>query len=223
MLRIKPLSLKQANKFVDEKHRHHKGTWVYKFAIGAYDDLDTLRGVVIVGLPVSRHLDDGVSAEVTRLCSDGYPNVCSKLYSAAWKTARNMGYVRLYTYILESESGTTLKASGWRFDAHVIGRPWNHKKRKRKDEHPLCDKQRWIIYTQEGRVRNKPQELSPKEKMSAGAKSTHYKRVKCTEASIRMAIRRLKQSNKRISKAAVARIVGVSREHISRRYSHFFP
>lgn len=63
---------------------------------------------------MSRHLDNGLTLEVTRLASDGCPNACSCLYGAAWRAAKALGYGKLITYILESESGTTLKASGWK-------------------------------------------------------------------------------------------------------------
>lgn len=147
MLVLKPLSLKQANDYVKNIHRHHGVTQGYKFAIGAFDGSDNIRGVVIVGRPVSRCLDDGVSAEVTRLCTDGFPNACSKLYSAAWRAARSMGYVRMFTYILKSELGTTLKASGWKLDSIVKGRSWDTKSRRRTDKHPTEDKVRWVVST----------------------------------------------------------------------------
>ena len=44
-------------------------------------------GVVIVGQPVSRYLDNGLTLEVNRLCTDGTKNVCSMLYAAAWLAA----------------------------------------------------------------------------------------------------------------------------------------
>ena len=69
-------------------------------------------GVVIVGRPVSRHLDDGWTLEVNCLCTDGSRNTCSMLYGAAWCAARAMGYKRLVTYILESESGASPRATG---------------------------------------------------------------------------------------------------------------
>lgn len=76
-------------------------------------------GVAIVGRPVSRHLDDGWTLEVNRLCTDGSRNACSALYAAAWRAARAMGYKRLVTYILESENGASLRAAGWK----CVGRP----------------------------------------------------------------------------------------------------
>ncbi|SLB33401.1 XF1762 family protein [Mycobacteroides abscessus] len=38
----------------------------------------------------------------------------SMLYGAAWRAAKAMGYRRLVTYTLASESGASLRAAGWR-------------------------------------------------------------------------------------------------------------
>jgi len=82
-----------------EHHRHHRSVQGAKFAIAvALPGSDGICGVAIVGRPVARHLDDGWTLEVTRLCTNGAPNACSKLYGAAWKAAKALGYTRLITY-----------------------------------------------------------------------------------------------------------------------------
>lgn len=81
-LSIIPISLKEANNFVEELHRHHSKVQGHKFSIGCKDG-DKLVGVCIVGRPVSRYLDDGNTLEVTRLCTDGTYNACSILYGRA--------------------------------------------------------------------------------------------------------------------------------------------
>jgi hypothetical protein len=73
--------------------------------------------VAIVGRPVARHLDDGWTREVTRLCTDSTPNACSKLYGAAWQAAKSLGYIRLITYTLPDEGGASWRrrlAADWR-------------------------------------------------------------------------------------------------------------
>jgi len=99
-----------------------------------------LVGVAIVGRPVARHRDDGRTLEVTRLCTNGTKNACSKLYSAAWRAGREMGYERIGTYILSSESGISLRAAGWKELYKTQGGSWNRKKRPRIDKHPLENK-----------------------------------------------------------------------------------
>lgn len=39
-------------------------------------------GVAIAGQPIARKLDDGLTIEVRRLCTDGTKDACSKLYGA---------------------------------------------------------------------------------------------------------------------------------------------
>jgi len=114
-MNIVPLTLADANAFVEEVHRHNKKVQGHKFSIGAKEN-DELVGVCIVGRPVSRHLDDGLTMEVTRLATiDNAPkNVCSFLYRAAWRCWSAMGGMRLVTYTLESESGSSLKGAGFK-------------------------------------------------------------------------------------------------------------
>lgn len=119
-MRIRPIELKQANKFIVELHRHHKQVQGHKFSIGCFEE-DKMIGVAICGRPVSRHLDNGLTMEVTRLCTDGTKNVCSKLYSACARIAKELGYDKIVTYILESETGHSLKATGWQCEAVGCG------------------------------------------------------------------------------------------------------
>lgn len=84
MLELVPITLKEANAFVEQHHRHHKPVVGHKFSIAASDG-EKIVGVAIVGRPVSRYLDNGLTLEVNRLCTDGTRNACSFLYSAAWR------------------------------------------------------------------------------------------------------------------------------------------
>jgi hypothetical protein len=141
-MKLIPLTRTQAFDFIAEKHRHHKPPQGYKFAIGL-KQADQLVGVVCVGRPVARRLDDGLTAEATRLCTDGTKNACSKLYSAAAKAAQAMGYTLIVTYTLASESGASLRASGWKFDGEAGGGSWGVPSRPREDKHPIETKHRW--------------------------------------------------------------------------------
>lgn len=132
-MRVIPVTMKQANEFVLSHHRHHGKVRGCKFCIGAADDSGVLHGVAVVGRPVSRYLDDGKTAEVTRLCTDGHRNACSFLYGACARIARQMGYVVLLTYILEEENGASLRASGWTDKGICGGGNWNVPGRPRAD------------------------------------------------------------------------------------------
>ena len=135
-----PITLKTANEFVRRHHRHHNKVQGCKFCIGVIDENETLRGVAIVGRPVSRHLDNGTTAEVTRLCTDGCRNACSFLYAACARIAKAMGYKKVITYILITENGTSLKAAGWQEKGICGGGNWNVKSRPRKDSTSPCKK-----------------------------------------------------------------------------------
>lgn len=151
-----PLELKDANNFVEKLHRHHAPVHRDKFRIGAIDDEGVLIGVIQLARPVSRILDDGFTLEVVRLCTDGTPNVCSFLYSKGARIAKEMGYHKIITYILESETGASLKASGWHKECDTKGRSWNTPSRPRevveqqlslfgdnKPKYSTENKQRW--------------------------------------------------------------------------------
>lgn len=143
-LYLVPISLKEANTFVAEHHRHHKPVVGHKFSIAAAKD-EKIVGVAIVGRPVSRHLDDGWTLEVNRLCTDGTHNACSFLYAAAWRAAKNMGYKKLVTYILDTESGNSLKAAGWKCVGQAGGLRWTGKRKPEVDLYPAQMKIRYEV------------------------------------------------------------------------------
>lgn len=152
-----PIELKDCQAYINEHHRHHMAAHRDKFRIAAVDS-EEIVGVIQVGRPVSRILDNGKTLEVLRLCTTGGRNVCSFLYSRAARIAKEMGYEKIITYILESESGTSLKASGWVCEADGVGGgDWNTPSRPRevepeqmslfptKNKYPVAvKKQRWI-------------------------------------------------------------------------------
>ncbi|MBP8298682.1 MAG: hypothetical protein KAX84_21435 [Burkholderiales bacterium] len=110
-----PIELSEANEFVANFHRHNKPVTGHRFSIGVSDG-NNLRGVCIVGRPVSRIIQaQGYTAEVLRCCvQEGAPKgSCSFLYAAAWRAWRAMGGQRLITYTLQSEGGASLRGAGW--------------------------------------------------------------------------------------------------------------
>lgn len=139
---LAPITFDDAASFVRQHHRHHTPPAGHKFSIAAMMG-EKLVGVAIVGRPVSRMRDDGRTLEVTRMCTTGHRNACSFLYGAAARAAFALGYLRIGTYILKSEPGTTLKAAGWKMIAEVRGRSWSAPSRPRTDKHPLEGKTLW--------------------------------------------------------------------------------
>lgn len=141
-LQIRPITLKDANAYVKEHHRHHKPTTGHKFSISVKRG-DDLVGVAICGRPVARMADDGVTLEILRVCTDGSPNACSMLYGACRRAGAAMGYSKIITYTLPSEGGVSLRASGFRLLGDAGGGSWSRSSRPRGDHAPLEVKAKW--------------------------------------------------------------------------------
>jgi hypothetical protein len=142
-LAIVPMTIREAQAFVDRVHRHHRAPRGARFALGLACGT-TIVGVALVGRPVARGLDDGWTVEVLRVAVvDGMRNACSQLYGAAWRAARALGYRRAITYTLATEPGTSLRGAGWRCVGSVDGRSWSCPSRPRVDLYPEQAKLRW--------------------------------------------------------------------------------
>jgi hypothetical protein len=142
MLDLQPINFDEACEFISRHHRHHLPPVGWKFGIAVNDGAKVV-GVVTVGRPVARMLDNGYTLEVTRCCTDGTPNAASMLYSAAWRATRALGYKRLITYVLSSELGTSVKAAGWKVIGAAGGGSWNVPSRPRIDKAPTMIKTLW--------------------------------------------------------------------------------
>lgn len=152
-LRLVPVTLAEARRFVAEHHRHNEPPVGHRVSVGIADETGTLRGVGILGRPVARHSDDGRTAEVLRVATDGVPNGCSMLYGALRRAAWALGYDRLITYTLPDEGGASLRASGWTLDGHVDKPAWTHTAGSRSADRltlfdapkmPVGEKLRWV-------------------------------------------------------------------------------
>jgi hypothetical protein len=142
-LHVVPCELDEANAFVKRHHRHHGRCVGHKFSLAVVDEAAEVRGVAIVGRPVSRALDNGLTLEVNRVATDDCPNACSALDGAAWRAAKALGYRRLVTYTLTEEGGASLRGAGWKVVAERAGGSWDCPSRPRVDKHPLQGKFRW--------------------------------------------------------------------------------
>ena len=145
-LRVLPLELAEATALVSRWHRHHQPTVGHRFSIGVVDEQGVPHGAAIVGRPVARMAGHPRAVlEVVRLVTDGSPNACSMLYAAAARVGRDMGFVRIQTYILDSETGVSLRASGWTDAGPAGGGQWVHTDgRPRRTDQPIGAKRRWV-------------------------------------------------------------------------------
>lgn len=147
-LTLTPVTLRQAQAFVNEHHRHNVAPQGHKFSIGL-EKSGVLVGVCIVGRPIARRNDDGKTAEVVRVCVlEGNQNANSKLYGAAVRACKSMGYTRIITYTLPEESGASLRAAGFVADGLTENKPkgWDVPSRRREipDRYPAGQKIRWV-------------------------------------------------------------------------------
>lgn len=141
-LELVPITQREAFAFVSEQHRHHRPPRGSVLQVAVAREGEVV-GVCIVGRPVSRMLQDGYTAEVTRVATDGTRNACSKLYGAAWRAVRALGYRRLITYTLPEEGGASLRGAGFKLLGEAGGGSWSRKERPRVDLHPTQQKLRW--------------------------------------------------------------------------------
>ena len=148
MSELRPVTLRTAQDFVREHHRHNEPPKGHKFSIGLTDG-GKLIGVVIVGQPIARRQCDGFTAEVTRCCvMNDNRNANSRLYAAAIQAARAMGYRRILTYTLPEESGASLRAVGFRQDGmtryNTTGWDMPSRPRRTPERYPVGPKVRWV-------------------------------------------------------------------------------
>ena len=143
MLEIRPCHIRNAREYVREHHRHNIPPVGGKFAVSCYDG-EHLCGVAVCGRPVARYSDNGKTLEILRCCTDGTFNACSKLYGACCRIGFDMGYERIITYTLKSESGASLRASGFRYDGEAGGKHWTGQRRRDYYISPEEMKCRWV-------------------------------------------------------------------------------
>jgi len=150
-LEAEPITLKEASAYIDRHHRHNAGPSFHKFSVclrtaGEPEPV----GVAVASIPKARHQMDGETLEINRCCTDlRYADVCSNLYARAVRIGREMGYHRFLTYTLPDESGSSLRAVGFRPDGVVKGSDngWDSPSRPRDTErYPSGDKLRWVLY-----------------------------------------------------------------------------
>lgn len=145
-LTIRPITIKAASAHVRRHHRHHRPPVGGLFAVAVEDEAGDLRGVAIIGRPVARKLQDGWTAEVVRVSTDGARNACSMLLGAAWRAARALGYRRMVTYTLSEEGGASLRGAGWVNAGDAGGGSWSRDGRARQDGlFPQDRKIRWEV------------------------------------------------------------------------------
>lgn len=153
-LHVVAVTLAEANRFILAYHRHHLDltAGLNRTACAAVSPDGMVHGVAVLGQPVALNRMTNKSVlEVSRVATDGHPNACSILYAACARAAKALGYQRAITYILDHETGTSVKAAGWtKDDGWYGGMGWTNRPGRR-DAHPVGAKGRWSIELNEHR------------------------------------------------------------------------
>ena len=113
----RPITLREARRFVGAHHRHNRPPHAWLFGIGVEEN-GVLVGVGIAARP-ARGLQDGYTVEIIRVCTTGARNACSMCYGALCRAAKALGYRRAFTYTLDDEDGASVKAAGFVLDAEL--------------------------------------------------------------------------------------------------------
>lgn len=128
-LSVTPITVKAAQWWCLGVHRHLPAVQGGLFAVAVLDG-DRPAGVAIVGHP-ARTIQDGWTACVLRVATDGTRNACSFLYGRCRRVAQVLGYRRLLTYTLPEEGGASLRAVAAREAGLTEGRTWSRPSRAR--------------------------------------------------------------------------------------------
>jgi hypothetical protein len=142
-VKLVPISIREANRYVLYWHRHNEPTQGALFALGAEKDGE-LVGVAIIGRP-PQGLQDGRTVEIRRVCTNGTRNACSFLYGRARRAAAALGYQHVITYNRQDESGASLRAAGFEQTALLPARDWakENVKRRRVNRTQPFPRARW--------------------------------------------------------------------------------
>lgn len=126
-MKLVPVSQLEARRFIRDHHRHSKPPRAMICAVGLEQD-GKLLGVGSLERPKAQKLCDGLTVEISRVCTQGAVNGCSRLYGALCRVAAALGYRRVVTYTLKTEPGHSLKASGFQMVAEVIPDTWDRRR-----------------------------------------------------------------------------------------------
>lgn len=158
-MNLRPITLAEARRYVAEVHRHNDPPQGWIVGVGIERD-GQLTGVGILGRPVGRGSQDGRTAEITRVATEGDRNACSFLYGALCRVAAGLGYSKVITYTLAEEPGTSLLAAGFELDAELQPRPaWDYTGQARyqtdlfgNERRPAGAKKRWVRHLRQRTV-----------------------------------------------------------------------
>lgn len=141
MLEVRPITYKAACAYISEHHRHIGKPQGWLFGAAAFVAHEIV-GVVMVGRP-ARLLQDGTTAQLHRVCSDGTFNAPSFLIARGRRAAAEVGYRRVFSYTQPGESGASMRAAGFRLVRVTRAQDYDRPCRARAKQ-PLVPKLVWL-------------------------------------------------------------------------------
>ena len=148
-MRVVPCTVKAAQAYVREHHRHLPRLQGGLFA-AALEDAGAIVGVAVWGNPARVWQGTGRGV-VTRVATEGRKNACSMLYGAICSAARSLGYREAWTYTLPEEPGTSLRAAGFEDMGLTEGGEHDRPSRRRRPAVRPEPKRRWVRFLSGGR------------------------------------------------------------------------
>lgn len=140
-----PCTVKQAISLVKQWHRHLPVAPGGLFAV-ALADAGTICAVAIAANPARVWQGTGrvvISRVAVAPGLDIQANACSRLYGALCRAAEALGYREAWTYTLESEPGTSLRAAGFSDEGMSAGGQHGRAGRPRAPAVQSGPKRRW--------------------------------------------------------------------------------
>lgn len=142
---IRPITRNAAMVFLAANHRHlRRALTGWLFGVALLDEAGEIQGIGCAARPCARHLQDGVTVEIARVCTKGAPNGCSQIYGALRQAARALGYQRVITYTRADEAGTSVRAAGFQCEGPAGGGEGDRPSRPRRAAEDPSPKTRWV-------------------------------------------------------------------------------
>lgn len=141
-LKIEPMTVRAARRFVKATHRHLPDVQGGLFAAGVSIDGEIV-GVAIAGNPARVWQGTG-RIVISRVATNETRNACSMLYGALCRAAAALGYTEAWTYTLADEPGTSLRAAGFARVGVSAGGEHSRPSRPRAPAVRPESKQRWM-------------------------------------------------------------------------------
>ncbi len=103
-----PISLREANEFLEQHSSRHKPMRGCTFCVGCALD-GKLVGAAIVG----RCREDSQAVQIDRICATVGRAAYGMLYGAAARAAQALGYWRIIAFLRPDRPDSALRSAGW--------------------------------------------------------------------------------------------------------------